>query len=95
MEREVIMEPTTYLLEIYYPQSRQEVWRTFESSTPFMSIHEGDIVDPTPWSGSRSPLRVLRVTEVHHVLSERDGQNQHKLEAFTEEVMVYEIPSEG
>ena len=88
------MEPTTYLLEIYYPQSRKDVWRTFESPTPFMSFHEGDIVDPSSWSGSRSPLRVLRVTEVRHAVSERDEQLQHKLEVFTEEVMVYEAPEQ-
>ena len=88
------MESAVYMLEIYYPQSRKDVWRSFESSTPFMSISEGDIVDPSHWSGSRSPLRVLRVTEVHHVLSERDGQPQHKLEVFTEEVMVYEAPGD-
>jgi hypothetical protein len=89
------MDSAVYILEIYYPQSRQDVWRTFESSTPFMSFHEGDIVDPSSWSGSRSPLRVLRVTEVHHALSERNEQLQHKLEVFTEEIMVYETPDEG
>ncbi len=86
------MEPAVYVLEIYYPQSREEVWRSFESSTPFMSFHEGDVVDPTPWSGSRSPLRLLRVTQVNHVLSEEDEQTQHKVEVFTEEFMAYESP---
>jgi hypothetical protein len=88
------MKPAVYMLDIYYPQSRQDIWRSFESSTPFMSFHEGDLVDPSPWSGSQSPIRVLRVTQVNHVLSERDEQPEHKLEVFTEEAMIYETPGE-
>jgi hypothetical protein len=88
------MESAIYVLEIYYPQSREDVWRSFESSNPFMSFHEGDVVDPTPWSGSRSPLRLLRVIQVNHVLSEKDEQIEHKVEIFTEEVMAFEAPTE-
>jgi hypothetical protein len=88
------MESAIYVLEIYYPQSREDVWRSFESSSPFMSFHEGDVVDPTPWSGSRSPLRLLRVIQVNHVLSEKDEQIEHKVEIFTEEVMAFEAPTE-
>ena len=31
------MKRAVYQVEIYYPQSREDVWRSFESSTPFMS----------------------------------------------------------
>ncbi|HZB83876.1 MAG TPA: hypothetical protein VE288_13650 [Rubrobacteraceae bacterium] len=88
------MKPTVYEIEIFYPNSRTDVWRSFESSTPFLSFHKGDLVDPSSWSGSRSPLRLLRVTQVNHVLSETDEQTEQKVEVFTEEVMAFEAPSE-
>jgi hypothetical protein len=59
-----------------------------------MSFHTGDVIDPSSWSGSRSPLRLLRVTQVNHALSEKDEQTEHKVEVFTEEVMAFEVPSE-
>ena len=86
------MNPAVYTLDIFYPQSRTNVWRSFESSTPFMAISEGDVVDPSAWSGSQSPIRVLRVTQVHHVLTERDEQPEHKIEVFTDEIIAYETP---
>jgi len=59
-----------------------------------MSIGEGDLIDPSAWSGSHSPIRLLRVVQVNHVLTERDEQAEHKIEVFTEETMVYETPEE-
>jgi hypothetical protein len=88
------MKPIVYEIEIFYPNSRKDVWRSFEASTPFMSFHKGDVIDPSSWSGSRSPLRLLRVTQVNHALSEKDEQTEHKVEVFTEEVMALEVPSE-
>jgi hypothetical protein len=88
------MKPVVFEIEIFYPNSRNDVWRSFESSTPFMSFHTGDVIDPSSWSGSRSPLRLLRVTQVNHALSEKDEQTEHKVEVFTEEVMAFEVPSE-
>ena len=88
------MKPTVYTLDIFRPQSRESVWRSFESSTPFMAISEGDVVDPSAWSGSHSPIRVLRVIQVNHVLSERDEQPEHKIEVFTEEIMAYQLSEE-
>ena len=88
------MKPVVFEIEIFYPNSRNDVWRSFESSTPFMSFHAGDVIDPSSWSGSRSPLRLLRVTQVNHALSEKDEQTEHKVEVFTEEVMAFEVPSE-
>ena len=57
-------------------------------------LHEGEDIDPSSCSGSRSPLRLLRSTQVNHVLSENDEQIEHKIEVFTEEVMAFEAPSE-
>ena len=88
------MKPVVFEIEIFYPNSRNDVWRSFESSTPFMSFHTGDVIDPSSWSGSRSPLRLLRVTQVNHALAEKDEQTEHKVEVFTEEVMAFEVPSE-
>lgn len=88
------MNSAVYALEIYHPQSRKDVWVSFESTTPFMSIGEGDVVDPTGWSDSHSPVRLLRVIQVNHVLSEKDEQTEHKIEVFTEEVTAYEAPGD-
>ena len=88
------MKSIVYMLDIFYPQSREHVWRSFEASTPFMAFSEGDLIDPSAWSGSHSPIRLLRITQVNHVLTERDEQAEHKIEVFTEETIVYESPGE-
>jgi hypothetical protein len=82
-----------YTLEIYYPQSRSDVLRSFESSAPFMSFNEGDLVDPSAWISSWSPLRLLRVTAVVHVVREQDEEGEHKIMVYTEEHMAFEGPN--
>lgn len=84
------MDSMVYVLEIYYPDSRKDIWNTLESSAPFMAIGQGDIIDPSAWSPTQSPIRVLKVKEVHHTISEISGQTQHKVMLFTEEVMAFE-----
>ena len=39
------MKPAVYEIEIFYPNSRTDVWRSFESSTPFLSFHKGSETD--------------------------------------------------
>jgi hypothetical protein len=77
-----------YALEIYHPQSRSDVLRFFESPAPFMSFNEGDLVDPSAWISSWSPLKLLRVTAVVHVIRERGEEGEeveHKIMVYTEE----------
>lgn len=57
-----------YYLEIYEPGSWRDVWMAFDASTPFMAFRVGDIVNPGIWPGSRSPMKVLRVTRVEHII---------------------------
>ncbi len=85
---------TKYVMDVYYPESRKDVWVSFESTTPFMAVGKGEVIDPSVWSASRSPIRVLRVSEVHHSISQTDEQIEHKVELFTEEAMVFEAPGE-
>lgn len=80
-----------YILEIYSPRSVDDVWVTFESSTPFMQISVGDSVNPGLWPSSQSPMRILRVIQVEHIIWESENKVKHKVLVFTEEVESSEI----
>lgn len=73
-------------LEIYEPGSADDVWVTFTADAPFMSISVGDIVNPGLWANSESPMKVLRVVNVEHIIWEHEGIAKHKLCVFTDEV---------
>ncbi len=88
------MQSAVYIVEVYYPKSRKDVFRTFESSTPFMAIGKGDLLDPSEWSGTWSAIRLLQVVQVVHVIRERDEQIEHKAMVYTEEALVFEAPEE-
>ena len=63
---------------------------TFESPTPFGTISKGDVLDPNLWPDSQSPMKVLRVVELRHIIWERpEGQVKHRISVFTEEVENY------
>lgn len=80
------MESTEYQIEIYQPGS-EDIWMSFESPTPFGTINKGDILDPGMWPESQSPLKVLRVVEVRHLIWKRhQGHLKHGIMVFTEEV---------
>lgn len=88
------MHSAVYIVEVYYPKSRKDVFHTFESSTPFMAIGKGDFLDPSEWSGTWSAIRLLQVVQVVHVIRERDEQIEHKAMVYTEESLVFEAPEE-
>jgi hypothetical protein len=75
-----------YLLEIYEPGSFDDVWMTFTSSQPFVAISVGDIVNPGLWPDSRSPMKVLRVVAVEHIIWESEGATKQKVMLFSREV---------
>ncbi len=80
------MKTTEYILEVYQPGSADDVWITFSSFTPFMPINRGDILNPGVWPESSSPMKVLRVINVEHIIWEAKEQIKHKVLIFTEEV---------
>lgn len=75
-----------YIVEIYTPNSANDVWALFESDTPFMAISKGDILNPALLVGSQSPMKVCRVINVEHILWDHGDGVKHKILIFTEEV---------
>lgn len=75
-----------YHLEVYMPGSFKDLWVTFSSPTPFMAISTGDIINPSIWEGSQSPMKVLRVINVEHIIWEIDGNAKHKICVYSEDV---------
>ncbi len=80
------MKFTEYTLEIYNHGSASDVWVSFTSSSPFMTISKGDILNPSIWPESKSPMKVLQVVAVEHLVWEVEGTVKHKIMVFTEEV---------
>jgi hypothetical protein len=75
-----------YHLEIYLPGSADDVWVSFQALQPFMAFSKGDILNPGLWTGSKAPMRVLRILNVEHIVWEASGHISHKVMLFTEEV---------
>ncbi len=80
------MKSIEYKLEVYAPGSVRDVRVTFEASSPFMPLGVGDILNPTTWPGTQSPMKVLRVTQVEHIIWENDGQIWHKVMVYSDEI---------
>jgi hypothetical protein len=82
------MSKEKYSLEIYEPGSHDTCWVVFNSSTPFMAINKGDIINPNVWEGSRSPMFVLRAVKIEHIIweSPKTHEAKHKVMVFTEEI---------
>ncbi|MGA2516891.1 MAG: hypothetical protein ABSG44_10090 [Thermodesulfobacteriota bacterium] len=80
------MKQIEYILEIFRPESVDDVWVTFNSSSPFMPISVGDIINPRLWPGSEPPQKVLRVLNVEHIIWELNDTVKHKMLIFTDEV---------
>jgi hypothetical protein len=80
------MDNDQYILEIYEAGRSDEAWVVFQSSTPFLSIHAGDLINPFDWPNSKAPLKIARVTCVEHILWQSNGKTKHKVCVSTEEV---------
>jgi hypothetical protein len=78
--------PNEYHLEIYQPGNRRDVWVSFQSTSPFMPIAAGDLLNPGIWSGSESPRKLLRVVNVQHIIWENRGEAKQKIMIYSEEV---------
>jgi len=75
-----------YMLEIYEPGSVEDLWVHFKTSSPFMAINVGDLINPGIWEGSQSPMKILRVVNLEHIIWEINSVVKHKLMVFTEEI---------
>ncbi len=60
-----------------------------------MAIAKGDLFDPSEISGTWSPIRLLQVVQVVHVLREKEEQILHKAMVYTEESLVFEAPGDA
>ncbi|MCX8119197.1 MAG: hypothetical protein N3G78_14865, partial [Desulfobacterota bacterium] len=67
---EPIQKTVRYVLEIYKPMNVDDLWMKFESPSPFMAIHVGEVINPGLWPGSEAPQKVLRVLHVEHAVWE-------------------------
>lgn len=86
------MKPTRYIIEIYDPRDG-DVWVSFESSTPFGSINQGDILNPGSWSADVKPDLRLRVINIEHLLWQSEKGVAHKVCIYTE-IMEVSKPQE-
>jgi hypothetical protein len=79
-----------YTLDIYEPRSSSKVWLKFTSQNPFMPINVGDLLNPSIWpeTGERllEVIRLLRVTNLEHIVWTSDGQARHTILVYTEQV---------
>lgn len=78
------MKTIQYELEVYLPGSRRNMWIAFHSTTPFLAISTGDILNPGMWPPSQVPAMRIRVTGVEHIISEVNDNLRHKIAVFTE-----------
>ena len=75
-----------HILEIYRPGSTDDVWMTFTSQDSFAAPRVGEILNPGLWPDSQSPMKVLRVVAVEHLIWETDGATKQKVMVFSQEV---------
>jgi len=68
-----------YIIEVYKPGSADDLWVSFTSSTPFLPMNTGDLLNPGLWLGSQSPMKILRVVNLEHIIWETDSHIKHKL----------------
>jgi len=75
-----------YTLEIYKPDSADDVYYSMRSPVPFMSISKGQLIHPATWLGIRTPSNLLEVTNVEHLIWESEDTLNHKICVYTIDV---------
>lgn len=80
------MLESEYILEVYEPDSLDDVWVVFSSSSPFMPFRSGEILNPMLWPDSHSPMKVLRIVGVEYLVWEGEGKVKQKVMVFTKEL---------
>jgi len=86
------MKSTVYILEVYEPKAVKNVWVTFQSSSPFMNLHVGDILNPGLWPDSHSPMKALQIVGLEHAIWESDDAVKPKLMVYSKEVDSLDFP---
>ena len=86
-----LLKSTLYTLLIYEPGSTDVPAATYESTSPFAAISQGDYLHPYPTPDETSgwpelgPQKYLQATEVHHTLYDPMDAEQitHMVEVYT------------
>lgn len=85
--------PCFYFIEIYEPDSADEVLFTQKLQSPPAAMHEGDLLTVMPDADGRgnhgAPLNVLRVTRVDHIVWGFDAGAKGVPAGFRHKVMVF------
>lgn len=71
------------MLEIYLPDSAQDVDTYFEADTPFMNISVGDLLNSRTWETGHADGKLHKVTKLEHIIWKADNEVKHKLCVFT------------
>ena len=74
-----------YCIEIYGPDSSHDVFKSFESDTPFLAINKGDLINARVFSDEYKG-KIFRVKNTEHIIWENNGEIKHKICVFTNSV---------
>ena len=84
------MKQTRYCMTIFEPEDVFETLIHFESTYPFMSIHQGDFINPSLWPelAEREDLKdtLLMVAHLEHGIVDANDHLLHILDIFTKSV---------
>lgn len=78
-----------YMLEVYEPDSTDDLAANFESDTPFLAIQKGDLLTAFGVNGGKNQYvpetakLVLRVVAVEHIVWVGEAGPRHKVCVFT------------
>lgn len=80
------MADERYILEIYEPDSDEDVRASFSSDAPFMAVHAGDLInDQMTRDGGKAGGSALIVTHVEHFVWNSPDGPRHKLAIYTKQ----------
>jgi len=68
-----------YMIEIYEPGSSRNVWVSFHSETPFLSIYPGDVLNTIAWETPGPQGKIIRVSSLEHLIWENGDSVSHKI----------------
>lgn len=74
-----------YVLEIYAPDSADDVIATVESDRPFAAMHIGELLN-TQTLASASTRALFQIVHIEHILWEAEESPAHKICVYTKDV---------
>lgn len=76
-----------YHLEIFMPDSIDDLYASFSADTPFMTVQAGDLLNQVGWDGKGIPgTTILRAVNIEHIIWEGKRGVKHKVCVYTEYV---------